>query len=73
MCGGDDHLTWKCPLFEGLQRVVYCQRVRVKRRLVRFSERSDMDQQVVIVDQFMTTMASIQEALASLKQEICSQ
>ncbi|RVW76442.1 hypothetical protein CK203_056861 [Vitis vinifera] len=30
-----------------------------------------MDQQVVIVDQFMTTMASIQEALASLKQEIC--
>ena len=32
-----------------------------------------MDQQVVIVDQFTTAMSSIQEALASLRQEISSQ
>ena len=32
-----------------------------------------MDQQIVTVDQFTTTMASIQEALASLRQEIDSQ
>ena len=32
-----------------------------------------MDQQVVIVDQFTTAMASIQEALANLRQEIGSQ
>ncbi|RVW63960.1 hypothetical protein CK203_056779 [Vitis vinifera] len=32
-----------------------------------------MDQQVVTVDQFTTAMASIQEALASLRQEICGQ
>ena len=32
-----------------------------------------MDQQVITVDQFTTAMASIQEALASLRQEICGQ
>ena len=42
-------------------------------RLVWFSERSRMDQQVVIVNQFTTAMVSIQEALASLRQEIGSQ
>ncbi|RVW83194.1 hypothetical protein CK203_044911 [Vitis vinifera] len=40
--------------------------VRVEGRLVWYSERSSMDQQVVIVDQFTATVASIQEALASL-------
>ena len=38
-----------------------------------YSERSSMDQQVVTVDQFTAAMASIQEALASLRQEIGSQ
>ena len=47
--------------------------VRVEGRLVRFSERSDIDQQFVIVDQFMAAMDSIQEALACLRQEIGSQ
>ena len=32
-----------------------------------------MDQQVVTVDQFMAAMASIEEALTSLRQEIGSQ
>ena len=32
-----------------------------------------MDQQVVTIDQFTAAMASIQEALASLRQEIGSQ
>ena len=32
-----------------------------------------MDQQVVTVDQFTAAMASIQEALANLRQEIGSQ
>ena len=47
--------------------------VRVEESLVRFSERSNMDQRVVIVDQFTAAMASIQEALASLRQKIDSQ
>ena len=47
--------------------------VRVKERLVRFSERSDIDQQVVTVDQFTVAMVSIQEALTSLRHEIGSQ
>ena len=33
--------------------------VRVERRLVRYSERQSMDQQVVTVDQFTAAMASI--------------
>ena len=37
-----------------------------------FLERSDMDQRVVTVDQFTTSMASIQEASASPRQEIDS-
>ena len=41
--------------------------VRVEGRLVRYLERQSMDQQVVTVDQFTTVMASIQEALASLR------
>ena len=41
--------------------------VRVEGRLVRYSERQSMDQQVVTMDQFTTVMASIQEALASLR------
>ncbi|WJZ85569.1 hypothetical protein VitviT2T_005095 [Vitis vinifera] len=47
--------------------------VRVEGRLVRYSERQSMDQQVVTVDQFTAAMASIQEALASLRQEIGGQ
>ena len=47
--------------------------VRVEGSLVCFFERSDMDQRVVIVDQFTTAMASIQEASSSLRQEIGSQ
>ena len=47
--------------------------IRVEGRLVRVSERTDMDQQVVTVDQFTTAMASVQEALASLRQEIGGQ
>ena len=46
----------------------------VEGRLIQFFlERSDMDQRVVTVDQFTTTMASIQEASASPRQEIDSQ
>ncbi|RVW15324.1 hypothetical protein CK203_085592 [Vitis vinifera] len=44
--------------------------VRVEGDSVHFFERSDMDQRVVIVDQFTTTMAFIQEALANLRQDI---
>ena len=47
--------------------------VRVEGRLVRYLERQSMDQQVVTVDQFTAAMASIQEALASLRQEISGQ
>ena len=47
--------------------------IRVEGRLVQVSDTPDMDQQVVTVDQFTTAMASIQEALASLKQEISDQ
>ncbi|WKA06872.1 hypothetical protein VitviT2T_024752 [Vitis vinifera] len=43
---------------------------QVEGRLVRYSERQSMDQQVVTVDQFTVAMASIQEALASLRREI---
>ncbi|KAL6327179.1 hypothetical protein AAG906_015218 [Vitis piasezkii] len=86
MCGSDNHLAWKCPIFSRCARVAYHRRdrrfvlsldlpswVRVEGRLVRFSKRSDMDKQVVTVDQFTTAMASIQEALVSLKQEIGNQ
>ena len=41
--------------------------VRVEGNLVYFFERSDMDQRIVTVDPFTITMASIQEALASLR------
>ncbi|RVW78476.1 hypothetical protein CK203_050490 [Vitis vinifera] len=70
MCGGDDHLVWKRPISSEA-----CRRLRIagEERLVQFSERSGMDQQVVTVDQFMAAMAFIQEALASLRQEIGSQ
>lgn len=47
--------------------------VKVDGRLVWFSERSNMDQQVVTVDQFTTAIASILEALASLRYEIDNQ
>ncbi|RVX21626.1 hypothetical protein CK203_002025 [Vitis vinifera] len=47
--------------------------IRVEGRLVRVSDTPDMDQQVVTVDQFTAAMASIQEALASLRQEISGQ
>ena len=46
--------------------------LRVEDRLIRFSEISDIDQQVVTIDQFTAVMTSIQEALASFKQEIGS-
>ncbi|RVW42229.1 hypothetical protein CK203_096566 [Vitis vinifera] len=84
MCGGDDHLVWKRPI-----SLEACRRLRIaggslfsawftfldlsRGRLVQFSERSGIDQQVVTVDQFMAAMAFIQEALASLRQEIGSQ
>ncbi|RVW24846.1 hypothetical protein CK203_105096 [Vitis vinifera] len=45
----------------------------VEGKLVRVSDTPDMDQQVVMVDQFTAAMASIQEALASLRQEIGGQ
>ena len=41
--------------------------------ILRVSDTPNMDQQVVTVDQFTTAMASIQEALASLRQEIGGQ
>ena len=44
--------------------------VKVEGRLVRYSERLSMDQKVVTVDQFTVVIASIQKALASLRQEI---
>ena len=47
--------------------------VRVEGNLVYFFERSDMDQRIVTVGQFTAAMASIQEALASLRHEINSQ
>lgn len=47
--------------------------IRVEGRLVRISDTPDMDQQLVTVDQFTAAMASIQEALASLRQEIGGQ
>ena len=47
--------------------------VKVQESLVRFFERSNIDQWVVIVDQFTTAMTSIQEASASLRQEIDNQ
>ncbi|RVW73547.1 Ribonuclease HI [Vitis vinifera] len=47
--------------------------IRVEGRLVRVLDTPDMDQQVVTVDQFTAAMASIQEALASLRQEIGGQ
>ena len=48
--------------------------IRVEWRLIRFFlERSDMDQRVVTVDQFTSAMVSIQEALASPRQEIDNQ
>ena len=47
--------------------------VRVEGKLIYTPMRSDMDQQSVTVDQFTTTMASIQEALTNLRQEMDSQ
>ena len=46
--------------------------VRVEGKLVRTLMRSDMDQQFVTVDQFIVVMASIQEALTNLRQEMGS-
>ncbi|KAL6334544.1 hypothetical protein AAG906_018883 [Vitis piasezkii] len=81
MCGGDDHLAWKCPVSSEACRglhtaggylVLYALQdwffilsvdlsswVRVKGRLVRFSERSGIDRRIVTVDQFTAAMASI--------------
>ncbi|RVW25313.1 hypothetical protein CK203_117341 [Vitis vinifera] len=48
--------------------------IRVEGRLIRFLlEMLDMDQRVVVVDQFTTAMTSIQEASASPRQKIDSQ
>ena len=47
--------------------------IRVEGRLVRVSDTPYIDQQVVTIDQFTAAMASIQEALASLRQEIGDQ
>ncbi|KAL6326004.1 hypothetical protein AAG906_038496 [Vitis piasezkii] len=76
MCGGDDHLAWKRPISSkacrglrscggiGFSFLVW---------IYHLGSKSDMDQRVVTVDQFTTAMASIQEASASLRQEIDSQ
>ena len=47
--------------------------VGVESRLVRTPLISDMDQQSITVDQFTAIMASIQEALTNLRQEMGSQ
>ena len=50
--------------------------IRVGGRLTRVSnqlDKMDMDSQIVIVDQFAATMASIQEAIANLGQRIDGQ
>ncbi|RVW86546.1 hypothetical protein CK203_045627 [Vitis vinifera] len=81
MCGGDDHLAWKRPVSSeacrGLRTaggigplflvLIYLCGSEQRRNT------PDMDQQVVTVDQFTAAMASIQEALASLRQEIGGQ
>ncbi|RVW96071.1 hypothetical protein CK203_027719 [Vitis vinifera] len=59
MCGGDDHLTWKCPV-----SLKACRGLRttggVDNRLFCIIDQIDMDPQTIIVDQFTTTMASVQ-------------
>lgn len=44
--------------------------VRVDDKLVHASDQGDMDSQLVTIDQFASTMASIQEAIASLGQRM---
>ena len=46
---------------------------RASNQLDQRSDKGDMDSQIVIVDQFAATMASIQEAIASLGQRIDGQ
>ncbi|RVW38029.1 hypothetical protein CK203_027711 [Vitis vinifera] len=68
MCGGDDHLTWKCPV-----SLKACRGLRttggVDNRLFCIIDQIDMDPQTIIVDQFTTTMASVQEVIDSLNQK----
>ena len=58
----------------GFSFSVWIYHLRSKQRGTYFTffERSDMDQRVVTVDQLTITMASIQEALANLRQQIDS-
>ncbi|RVW75291.1 hypothetical protein CK203_055338 [Vitis vinifera] len=117
MCGGDDHLAWKCLISSeacrglrtagglslgpirtlflhmgasvGLQSQSfhYCKSIgmfdlglaswiRVRGRLIRMldqSDKTDMDLQMVTVDQFAAAMASIQEAKTNLGQRMDGQ
>ncbi|RVW64304.1 hypothetical protein CK203_052311 [Vitis vinifera] len=89
MCGGDDHLAWKCPVSSEACRGLHtaggsidtfdlgsASWIRVRGRLIRVSDQSDqsdMDSQVVTVDQFAAAMASIQEAITSLGQSMDGQ
>ncbi|WJZ91333.1 hypothetical protein VitviT2T_010414 [Vitis vinifera] len=69
LCGSEQRRsTFKIRIFTLSLGIVSW--IRVEGRLVRVSDTPDMDQQVVTVDQFTAAMASIQEALASLRQEI---
>ncbi|RVX12633.1 hypothetical protein CK203_011531 [Vitis vinifera] len=69
--GGYDHFCW--GYFKVHPYPFRATLTLVEGRLVRVSDTPDMDQQVVTVDQFTAAMASIQEALASLRQEISGQ
>ncbi|RVW91589.1 hypothetical protein CK203_024289 [Vitis vinifera] len=89
MCGGDDHLAWKRPVSSEACRGLHTAGgsidtfdlgstswIRVRGRLIRVSDQSDqsdMDSQVVTVDQFAAAMASIQEAITSLGQRMDGQ
>ncbi|KAL6325038.1 hypothetical protein AAG906_022128 [Vitis piasezkii] len=93
MCGGDDHLTWKCPVSLKIIRSRFpllhvgasedpilpflisnreCSEIsaslsfiRVDDRLFCIIDQIDMDPQTITVDQFTTTMASVQETTIS--------
>ena len=47
--------------------------IRVSDQSDQRSDQRDMDSQIVTIDQFATTMASIQEAIANLGQRIDGQ
>ncbi|KAL6318459.1 hypothetical protein AAG906_041226 [Vitis piasezkii] len=72
MCEDDDHLAWKCPISSEACREL-CTIGRLIRASDQLDQRSDqryMNPHIVIIDQFVAAMASIQEAIASLGQRI---